>query len=334
MFTELQARVVSYSTMTTIATVPQGTPDRLSFTVETGIDFDDTARIANASFGFTQPRFSSSYLEWLYRKGFGGDTTVVVARSGKKKIGQATVLWHPISVNGASHRGAQLIDLFVDPAFRSYEVVAGIYSGLREQLKSQENSVIVTVPNEKATVFNKRFLKLRDAAVLNVRAGIAAPCSGVVRSAWCSSARERDAVALIGDSIPAYGGIAVEWTPERLLDRLSRPGRRYAIHRCGGLLAVTTFQVRRGVPFFLVCGLFADPGRQGVCDELKAVLWRAAIMHRWPIYCHLGTNNQVQIRGVEIPTRLRPSTRMQVRLTGNIEPSSISRFEALDFDLA
>ena len=333
-FTYLQVEVVSSSFMTTTATKSHIVSANLSFSVETEIDFEDTARIANASFGFKLPHFSKAYLEWLYGKAFGGNTTVVVARCEGKKIGQAAVLWHPISVDGITHRGAQLIDLFVAPEFRSYEVVAGIYSALREQLKAQGSGVIVTVPNAKATVFNKRFLKLRDDVGLHAYAGIAIPRRGDVRSVWYSSAREREAVELIGDNIPAYPGIAVEWTPERLLARLSNPGRRYAIHQTRSLLAVTSFQVRRGVPFFLICGLFADPHQRPLREELKAVLWRAATMHRWPFYCYLGTNGQVSVPGVEVPSRLRPPTRLQVRLASDIDSPPITRFEALDFDFA
>ena len=84
----------------------------------------------------------------------------------------------------------------------------------------------------------------------------------------------------------------------------------------------------------MICGLFADPDQQSVRKELKAVLWRAATMHRWPFYCYLGTNSQVSIPGIEVPSRLRPPTRLQVRLASGIETLSISRFEALDFDLA
>lgn len=317
-----------------MATPSHIVPADLSFSVENDIDFENTAKIANASFGFKRPRFSAAFLRWLYRQAFGGDTTVVAARHDGKKIGQATILWHPISIDGTSHRGAQLIDLFVAPEYRSYEVVAGIYSSLRDQLKAQENCVVVTLPNEKATVFNKRFLKLRNSANLRACVGLAVPRRGEVRSAWISSSSTDDAIGLIRASIPSYRGIAVEWTPQRLLDRLSNPGRQYAVHQCGGLLAVTSFQVRRGVPFFLICGLFADPGRQSVQQDLRAILWKAAIAHRWPLYCYLGTNAHVTVPGTEIPSWLHPPERMQLRMPSDFEPSAIARFEALDFDLA
>lgn len=317
-----------------MATPSHIAPADLSFSVEDDIDFEDTAKIANASFGFKRPRFSAAFLRWLYGKAFGGDTTVVVAKHADKKIGQATILWHPISIDGASHRGAQLIDLFVAPEYRSYEVVAGIYSSLRDQLKAQENCVVVTLPNDKATVFNKRFLKLRNGANLRACVGLAVPRRGQVRSAWVSSTCADDAVALMRSGIPAYRGIAVEWTPQRLLDRLSNPGRRYAVHRSGGLLAVTSFQVRRGVPCFLICGLFADPARHSVQEDLRAILWKAAMTHRWPLYCYLGTNAHVTVPGIEIPPWLHPPERMQLRIPSDIEPSAIARFEALDFDLA
>lgn len=309
-------------------------PADFSFSVETDIDYEDTAKIANASFGFKRPRFSAAFLRWLYGRAFGGDTTVVVARHAGKKIGQATILWHPISVNGASHRGAQLIDLFVAPEYRSYEVAAGIYSGVRDQLKAQENCVVVTLPNDKATVFNKRFLKLRNGTNLRACVGLAIPYRGEVRSAWISASCSDDAFALMRLGIPTPQGIAVEWTPQRLLNRLSNPGRRYAVHRCGGLLAVTSFQVRRGVPCFLICGLFADPARHSVQEDLRAILWKAAMTHRWPLYCYLGTNAHVTVPGIEIPPWLHPPERMQLRIPSDIEPSAIARFEALDFDLA
>lgn len=317
-----------------MATPSHIAPADLSFSVENDIDFEDTAKIANASFGFKRPRFSAAFLRWLYGRAFGGDTTVVVARHAGQKIGQAAILWHPISINGASHCGAQLIDLFVTPEYRSYEVVAGIYSSLREQLKAQENCVVVTLPNEKATVFNKRFLKLRNGTNLRACVGLTVPCRGDVRSVWISSACRDDAIALIDSGIPAYQGTAVEWTSQRLLDRLSNPGRRYAIHRCGGLLAVTSFQVRRGVPCFLICGLFADPARPSVQEDLRAILWKAAMTHRWPLYCYLGANAYVTVPGIEIPPWLHPPERMQLRMPFNMESSAIARFEALDFDLA
>lgn len=62
---------------------------------------------------------------------------------------------------------------------------------------------------------------------------------------------------------------------------------------------MTSFQVRQGVPFFLICGLFAEPDRQSVQEDLRAILWKAAaITHRWPLYCYLCANAYVTVPGI------------------------------------
>lgn len=304
--------------------------------IESAVSYTATAQIANASFEHDMDWFSGDYLEWLYGSAFGGDTTIIAAKRDGRKIGQAVVLWHPLRIGGADRQCAQLIDLFVTPAHRSFEVVRKIYAGLSRCLEGRPNVPVITVPNLKATRLNKRFLKLESGESLAIRVGLVLPglSSSAVRSCWFSTAQPEPSLELMQDCVGSGRGTEVAWTPRTMAHRLGNPHKTYAIHRSDRLCAITSFRSFRRFPAFLVCGLFVRGDHTATMRETSAILFSAARMHRCPTYLYIGVNREVALPGKAIPDRFRPSPmKLQTRFDRGTS-SEFDRFETIDFDFA
>jgi predicted N-acetyltransferase YhbS len=302
--------------------------------VETAPDFEATARLARQSFDGKDTGFSADYLKWLYQSGFGGDTTIVSASKAGDKIGQMVLLWQDIRINGQTAKCAQLVDLFVIPAHRSYGVTRKIYAVAAQVIRARPGSPVIAMPNPKATPLNKRFLKLSATKTLDIRAGIASP---FFRGAKAVSLRHDDdrgidATAGLEDYL-AGGGDRLLWTCDALRQRLANPKHSYAIHRSGNVCMITSMRTIRSIPVFLICALFCRQGQSAPPGETAALLWAAAKTHKWPLFVYVGFNTNVDPPGQSLPDRFRPSP--MILQTGLFpDTAELSRFEALDFDFA
>lgn len=303
--------------------------------IESGIDAGHTAALANRSFGSKQAGFTPASVTWSYGRAFGGETTLIAACAGGVKIGQAAILWHPMEIDGGTVKAAQLIDLFVDPAHRSYGTVRRIYTALRASIEGEPNCPVITTPNPKAAPLNRRFLGLSPKASLDIRVGVAMlrkpPQS--VRSFWIEGGLQRGpAIALTGFLDDQHGNRVV-WSRDSIIDRLSHPDRRYAVHATEQLCVITSFRRFRGMPVVLICGLLATQRARISAAERDRLISHACRSHRWPIYLYVGFNSRVAAPGRPIPARFRPSP-MQLYVNDRLLDANLSRFEAIDFDFA
>lgn len=306
--------------------------------IEAFVDYESTAAMANASFG-RPDAFSPNYLEWLYEVAFGGERTIISARKERSKIGQAAILWHSVQLDGRVFPCAQLVDFFILPEHRSLAAVRRMYRRVVPCVDERGGvAIIVTVPNPKASVLNKKFLRLDDGEALSLRAGISLPKSpnASVQSCWFTSERSEEAQALMEDCVGPLSGNGVHWTKEALSARLEHPHRTYAVHRADDVCVITSFRRVRRVPLILVCALLPRAGRHVPLGQVRAILGQASRMHGCPAWLYVGLNRRVAIPGFSLSGRLRPSLmRLQTRaLTEEAKTIAFDRFEAIDFDFA
>jgi hypothetical protein len=122
------------------------------------------------------------------------------------------------------------------------------------------------------------------------------------------------------------------WDEHTLAWRLARPGRRYALHRGEGLLAVSCLQRRHGVRVAVLLKLFAAETLSGAARQ--ALVRAVCGFHRAPLALHVGLNRRVSFSGVPLPQRLRdsPLNLIYRSLEQPARPGSIVDFEFLDFD--
>ncbi len=276
------------------------------------------------------------YLRWLYvdspfgpvveanleddagRAGHYALVPVALARDGAPLPGA-------LSLNTAVHERARGGGTFVRLAGEAIELAAA--RGIR---------ALVGVANANST---PGFLRRLDFELLGpLPASVLLPRPGrgpVIRSGWSGpSAFEPGGLAAGSGELmraPASGEARL-WDERTLAWRLARPGGRYALHRSGGLLAVSTLARRRGMRVAVLLKVFAAAPLQAA--EQRALVRAACRLHRAPLALHVGRNRHVAFRGVRLPERLRdsPLNLIYRSLEQPPRPGSIVDFEFLDFD--
>lgn len=303
------------------------------------VDYAETARLANAGFDGKSAKFSEKRVDYLYRRAFGGNTTIVSAMIDGAKIGQAVILWHEVNIGGQQIKSAQIIDLFVLPEHRSFKIVRGIYAKLNELLNAQPDTMIIAVPNTRSVKLNKRFLKLELREKMDIRFGLCMPQSTAkrVHSFWVEDDAPEEPLVELNKYLAVGENVEPAWSAKGMLARLSGGDHKFALHEGDGLLMVTSPRQFRGVPLFLICAIFTEPGYEFQTENLHRLLRSAAFLHRRPCYLYVGINSMLsQLPGYRVPEKYRPSP-MQLQLREpqrHNSPVSFDRFEAIDFDFA
>ncbi len=311
----------------------------LAVAVEPVLDYALTAQLATDGFGAAPGTFTAEALRWLYETAFSDGTTVLAAHADGAKVGHIALVHQTVSVAGRLERAVALIDLFILKAFRSRSAMAALYGAVEAFCRDQGIRFILAVPNEKAAGVNTRYLKLADAATLDIRVGL----SGLPRP-WNRVASHRVASHRVADLAAARGaeilarycgaaGDGLLWTGERLWARLQRPGAGYAVHAGRDVLAVSAPRRQGRAPHTMICALLARPGTAPGAADVGAVVAAACRLHRRPLFVYLGLNAALPRPGLLLPARLRPSPMvLQARDLSEAGPLAVSRFEALDFD--
>ena len=303
---------------------------------EPHLDFAETARLANESFGAIGQAFSPDRLEWLYRRAFSHGTLVLGLFAGDRKVGQVGLIGQSLSVGDRPAPAVALVDLFILPAFRSRDAIAALYGRVEAVCRERGIRYILAVPNGKAVGVNRKFLQLDTAATLAIRAGVAVPLRGslVRASASVPSFSRESGLALLRPFEQAQAR-GLRWTAEGLWERLQEPAARYALHATDTLLMITAPKTRRRMPIVLICGMLARPGVSVATREVRALVSDAARLHRRPMFVYVGRNGQVPLPGWAIPERIRPSMMIvQARDLGTGVTPDLERFELVDFDFA
>lgn len=299
--------------------------------VEDRFDPVETAELASAVFG-RGSGYSRHYLEWLYGRAFGGDTSIVAIRAGGRKIGQGVILWQPFLLDGQRTHAAQIVDLFIAPRYRSHVTARMISNEISNQIHRRAGPVM-SVPNARVRSLKQRFLQLEPALRMRMRAGMALPGGNSIVSCWHLPETAPQIREMAHAALADPGANGIDWSSDLMLWRLDRPQRRFVVHRSDNLCAITSFRFIRRIPVVLVCGLFAINGRRVEKRETAEVLRRAAREHEWPFWLYIGHNRHVRLPGREISGGLRlPS--VEVVANANFPAARIDRFETLDFNFA
>lgn len=301
---------------------------------EPHIDFTETARLANESFGALGQAFSAGRLEWLYRRAFSNGTLVLGLFAGERKVGQVGLVGQTVCAASGPVRAVALVDLFILPGFRSREAIAALYGRVEAVCRERDVGLILAVPNGKAVGVNRKFLKLDTAATLAIQAGVAFPrrTRRVRTSSFVDAMQPAEGMALLARFEQLSDG-GLRWTADSLWERLQEPGVRYALHTTDDLLLVSAPKIRRKLPLVLICGLLGRPGTPARPGDVRALVADACRLHRRPVFIYVGCNGPMPLPGWRVPARLRPSMMVvQARDLRSENPLTLDRFELIDFD--
>lgn len=285
------------------------------------------------------PRFADAdYLAWLYDEnpeggGFTGSRDedgvrvahyALVPQRYRDATGPADFVF---SLNAVSRTGSQRKGYFVEIG---HEIFA--------EAAAAGRVAITAVANEKSTPGAVKYLGYRELGPMPVAVTVPNPFRGRrwrsvrVTDEWLDSDDYAELAADL-DEHPAVG-----WTPawgvDNLRWRLARPRGDYVVHVGPDLVAVSTRDAVRGVPFAVILKLLP---RRGATDlSGRAAVAAACRHHRAPVCVYAGLNAHVRMRGLPLPPRLRPAPlNLLVRsLSEELDQESLQldTFEFLDCD--
>ena len=310
----------------------------LAVAIEAAPDYDETAALAAEGFGVAPGAFRPENLRWLYERAFSDGTTVLAVHAEGRKVGHIALVHQTVVADGRPAPAVALIDLFILKAFRSRAAMAALYGAVEAFCLEGGIAFIVAVPNVRAAGVNTRYLKLAEAARLDIRVGLAGlprPWHGVA-SHRVADLDEPRALALLAPFCGAEGaGDGLLWDAPRLWARLARPGAGYGLHAGRDLLAVSAPRRQGRAPHTMICALLPRPGAAPSRGAVAAVVSAACRLQGRPLFVYAGVNAAVPGPGVLLPERLRPSPMvLQTRdlRAAPAAPLAVARFEALDFD--
>ncbi|WP_022928956.1 GNAT family N-acetyltransferase [Patulibacter americanus] len=279
----------------------------------------------------------AGYLRWLYRDAPNGP---VVETNVDDDAGRAAH-YALVPCRFATPKGEIGVALSLNTAVAERARGGGVFTRLAEatidQARERGMVAVVGVANANST---PGFLRRLGFTLLGpLPATVLVPRPG--RGARIASATA-DGVGIAGD--PAIGalladapqtrrGVEPVWTPETLAWRLRSPRRTYAVHRGDGLLAVSTVERRSGVNVGVILAVLAD--HDVARDEADALVRAVCRHHSAPLALHVGRHAGLELSGIPLPARLRPSPlNLIFRWLDDEQRAAphVGRFELLDFD--
>jgi Acetyltransferase (GNAT) domain len=309
----------------------------LEVSEERTVDFESTARIATEAFGSKDVTFSPSRMKWLYERGFGLGSSVVAAFDGEKKVGQIVLLHQNVYLDGKPVIAAQLMDLFILKDHRSPGLVRRLYQEVERLCEANQIRILLTLPNEKSTPLNARFLKLRPFLSLPVRVGFCLWRPSPARLRFSipikTTARQEAIQRLSVFAAPADEN-GPHWNAEALFERISDPTRDYAVHATSDLLLVSSSRKTRGINHVLLCGFLARPGALINSADVHTLIGAACRLRKRRIFAYAGINKRLpQLPGLALPARYRQPILVQLRDAASADSMpGFDRFELIDSD--
>jgi GNAT superfamily N-acetyltransferase len=297
---------------------------------------DATAALLRSTFPDATRISAPEYLRWLYVDSPSGPVIEANLDDERGRAGHYAVVPIEMVSDGTACRGALSLNTAVDERARGGGVFVRLASEAIEKAEAQGVAMIVGVANANSTPGFVKRLSFELVGPLPATVLVPTPHRPHrVRSATAGEAAfapggvAADLGLLL--SPPAHG-LARAWTPEALRWRLASPGSRYALHRSEHALAVSTADRGKGVPVAMMLKVFASQPLVGT--ERAALVAAACRFHRAPLALHVGINETAGFRGPALPERLRSSPLNLIvrRLAGAPAPTTVARFEFLDFD--
>ena len=307
---------------------------------ETNIDFDVTARTATEAFASKEVVFSAERIKWLYERGFSQGTTVVAAYDDDTKVGQIALIRQTICWNGEACTAGQLVDLWILKAYRSPQLVRRIYREVERLCLAQKIRFIVAMPNQNSRLLNQRFLQLKPALLLQIRAGIGIwgprRPSKLKYSGHLNALTKKAAVELLSGFATGCAKIGLRWDGDTLFERTDDPTGDYAAHATADLLLISSSRKTRGVEYTLLCGFFTRSEAVITQNHVRELVRAACRFWKHPIFVYAGVNNTLPaLPGIALSPRLRPPMLVQLRSI-NAEGTDMrfDRFQLIDVDFA
>ena len=285
------------------------------------------------------PRFDGpDYLAWLYDE--NPDGTGFTGQRDEEGVRVAHYALVPQRYRSASGRGPFVFSL--NAVSRTGSQRKGYFVEIGEEIFAEAAAAgrlaITAVANEKSTPGAIKYLGYRHLGPMPVAVTIASPFHGrdwrsvEVTEEWLDSDEFIELASELDDH-PASGWTPM-WEPDNLRWRLRRPRGGYVVHIGPDLVAVSTGDKVRGLPFAVILKLL--PRRAVVGQSGRDAVAAACRHHRTPLCVYAGLNAHVTMRGLPLPARLRPAPlNLLVRsLSDEISQDALrlDTFEFLDCD--
>jgi hypothetical protein len=307
---------------------------------EATIDFDITARAATEAFASKDVVFSADRIKWLYQSGFSQGTTVIAAYDDITKIGQIALIRQAFCWHGESCIAGQIVDLWILKAYRSPQLIRRIYREVERLCSAQNIRFIVAMPNENSRLLNERFLKLKPALLLKIRAGIVI-CgprrhAKLKYSGHLSALTKKAAVELFSGFATDAEETGVRWDGDALFERTNDPTCDYAAHATTDLLLISSSRKTRGVAYTLLCGFFIRSEAVIAPSCVRELVRAACRFWKHHIFIYAGVNKNLPLLpGIALSPRLRAPMLVQLRNIHADGPDvRLDRFQLIDADFA
>jgi hypothetical protein len=304
---------------------------------ERAVDYEITARIATEAFGSEEVVFSAQRMKWLYESGFGQGSAIISVYDDGKKVGQIALLHQKVCLDGKPTVATQLIDLFIQQAHRSPQLIRSIYQEVERLCQAEGIHLVLALPNEKSESLNQRLMKLKPFLSLQARIGVGVwrpRLSSLKYSGRLKSMPENEAVDLLSGFVTPAAENGLHWDAETLFNRLNDPTCDYAIHATDDLLLISSSRKTRGVRHALLCGFFARPDAAVTSSVVRQLIRAACRFWKHRIFVYAGVNNRLpRLPGFPLPARLRPPILVQLRDFDTDQPDlRFDRFQLIDSD--
>jgi hypothetical protein len=263
----------------------------------------------------------------------------VAAHDDGAKVGQIALVRQTICWNGVPCPAIQLIDLWILKAYRSPRLIRLIYKEAERLCVAQNIHFIVAMPNENSRLLNERFLKLKPALLLNIRAGIAVwrPRSAQLKySGHLKALTEKAAVELLSSFATGSAETGLRWNGNDLFERTNDPTCDYAAHATADLLLISSLRKTWGIKYTLLCGFFTRSQSVIAPRCVRELVRTACCFWKHPFFVYAGINKSLPaLPGIALPHRLRQPMLIQLRhIDADRLDVRFDRFQLIDSDFA
>ncbi len=303
--------------------------ETIRIVVETDFDFEQTSKLARASFGKRKKTLSADRFRWSYTKGYE-QILVLSAMVGDKKVGQVAVVISNINIDEAQCKAAELVDLFVSPENRRRAVSDGLYAGLKKFFAQNDIEYLFTFPNKRAQALNSRHLELEQFSKLPIYIGM---------RRLFTSARAPKNYRVYDDPADFFEAYAlafkyglVDWNADTFTKRLANPLNTYICAGDGNVGFIGSPRKIRGISMLLICGSYCNNVALFSKRRAAEILSSMCLNEDVRLYLYPGWNR----RKPSFPGRMLPAflggEKFMIQSNFIERPGGVSKLELIDID--
>ena len=298
------------------------------------ISLEATSRLLREVFPQHAKYQHPDYLEWEYLRSPSGTVIESNLDDEQGRSGHYALVPQRWRVDGKPCTYALSLNTAVSQRSRGQGVFSRLGTTVVERARELGVRALIGVSNAESTHGMVKSLGFELLGSLPVFAILpASPLRarsfdlGTVRemAAWCSE--------FGSDRVPASGPQR-HWDAEELSWRMADPAHDYQVLISDGTLAVVHATSYRGLRVAVIVKVFVR--ESAVKAEISPIATAACGALRTPFALYGGYNPNLRLRGLSVPTRVRPSPLSFIvkPLLEDLEPSDVvpNWFEFLDFD--